>query len=488
MAYPVSAESESYTTFYFVRHAEKQDGQGDVALSTTGLERAQDLLDVLKDVPLSGVYSTDFRRTQQTARPTASHFGLAVVAYDHRRTDRRKWLEEVHQKHRGENILVVGHSNTVPEQVQSLTGQSVPGIEHNEFDTMYIVRMPHDSSSLIKLERHRYGNLEETGLFHFEDDIFEPHDLSAVTKDGDRIILASDEGAKLSFLTGIAEREFASSGRLSLPQSGELDAEGLAQDENFVYAVGSHSKKRRKVSLTAPKSHSRSYDKNLERMTNQGIRPEFLRYFVYRMPKTQGPIPSDPTVQRFSLTSVLKENSTLSPFFELPSKENGIDIEGLAAHGGNLYLGFRSPVFRGGFVPVLRSDTRDTSDSQLYFLPLLGRGIRSLCRVSDGFLLIAGPSGEGHEGFRLYHWDGLDCLPGARAEGQSEMGTVTLLGNIPSPAPMKAEGLEVLNETEDTYEILVVYDGVKNGRPSTFKVNKARLQSVQSTNILSPKL
>ena len=88
------------------------------------------------------------------------------------------------------------------------------------------------------------------------------------------------------------------------------------------------------------------------------------------------------------------------------SKENGVHIEGIAVKGGVLYLGFRDPVFRDTYVPVMTRKFDDPADTHdLLFVRLGGRGLRSLACVSDGFLNIAGPVGDGPGSYQLYHWD-----------------------------------------------------------------------------------
>ena len=88
-----------------------------------------------------------------------------------------------------------------------------------------------------------------------------------------------------------------------------------------------------------------------------------------------------------------------------------------------------------------------------YFVNLGGLGIRDIAVVEDGFLLIAGPVGDGPGDFSLYRWDGKDMIPGEGSPG----GTVRLLGQFPK-ASGKPEGLAVLAETADQYELLIVYD------------------------------
>src|SRR4030095_377034 len=88
------------------------------------------------------------------------------------------------------------------------------------------------------------------------------------------------------------------------------------------------------------------------------------------------------------------------------SKDNGLDVEGLAVHGDTLYIGLRGPVLRG-WACVLEvlptTDDRDPtrlrvaafSDGARYrkhLLDLGGLGVRDLCPDGDDLLVLAGPS------------------------------------------------------------------------------------------------
>jgi hypothetical protein len=160
----------------------------------------------------------------------------------------------------------------------------------------------------------------------------------------------------------------------------------------------------------------------------------------------------------------------LAPFLELPSKENGIDIEGIAADGDDLYVGFRGPVLREGYVPVLVFDFDEPKKAKTRYVNLGGRGIRDLVRVSDGFLLIGGPVGGEPVSYEVYFWDGEDCIAGTDVPPPEFPRS---LGEIPLPnQEAKAEGMAVLDETDSHYDVLIVFDGPRNGSPTRFRVTK----------------
>ena len=131
---------EPVTTFYLVRHAEKDYGR-DPNLTKAGRERAERLREILKNVDLAAVYSTDTRRTQQTAAPTAEDHGLRVISYP------ASLLQELAEKlrtvYRGKKVLVVGHSNTTPALTNYLTEtEDYPRFSELDYTNFYIVNLP----------------------------------------------------------------------------------------------------------------------------------------------------------------------------------------------------------------------------------------------------------------------------------------------------------------------------------------------------------
>jgi broad specificity phosphatase PhoE len=138
------------TTIIVVRHAEKELGGGDPPggdppLSSAGQARAEMLARMFGDARAPGhidaIYVSPTVRSQMTAAPVASRLGLTpIVAPAH---DARSLARRVLHEHSGGRVLVVGHSDTVPEIVKSLTGaKGLPPIGEAEYSTMYIVTAP----------------------------------------------------------------------------------------------------------------------------------------------------------------------------------------------------------------------------------------------------------------------------------------------------------------------------------------------------------
>ena len=152
-------ESQATTTMIFVRHAEKEATAGDdPGLSAAGQRRVAELSRQLVDADVvagvDAVYSTPYRRTQDTAKGVADALGLPIFTYDP--SDNEAVLEAILKKHKGKIILVVGHSNTVPTLIADLgASKKVPEIQEGEYDNIYIISIPWFGKT--KTIRLRYG-------------------------------------------------------------------------------------------------------------------------------------------------------------------------------------------------------------------------------------------------------------------------------------------------------------------------------------------
>ena len=152
-------ESQATTTVIFVRHAEKAAMPvDDPGLSPAGERRVAELTRQLRDADviqgIDAVYSTPFRRTEETARPIAEALDLPLNNYDV--ADTEAIMEHIVKVHKGKIILVVGHSNTLPALIGNMgASKRVPPIAENEYDNIYIVSIPWFGKT--KTIRLRYG-------------------------------------------------------------------------------------------------------------------------------------------------------------------------------------------------------------------------------------------------------------------------------------------------------------------------------------------
>ncbi len=154
---PVSVQAQDVTTVILVRHAEKvRDGGGrDPDLTAQGYARATELVRVLSDMNIAAVHSTPFIRTRETARPVAEHFGLEIIETMPTGSFIDGMARTIKENHRGEVVLVVGHSNTTPSLVNGLIGTSIPQIDDDRFDDLFVVTInSDDTGSFVRL---KYG-------------------------------------------------------------------------------------------------------------------------------------------------------------------------------------------------------------------------------------------------------------------------------------------------------------------------------------------
>ena len=129
------------TTIYFIRHAEKVDISKNPDLSTFGLDRAAHWNEIFSDIPFDAIYSTDFTRTKQTAAPTATNKKIDITLYVAKNIDFQKFKTD----NLGKTVLVVGHSNTIPDFVNKLINQEkYSNIEDKTFGNLYIVTLNGD--------------------------------------------------------------------------------------------------------------------------------------------------------------------------------------------------------------------------------------------------------------------------------------------------------------------------------------------------------
>jgi len=299
----------------------------------------------------------------------------------------------------------------------------------------------------------------------FSGDIAGHKDLSAAAffGDGEFLAIGADEGTAIQILRRADDGHFVVSHSINLvaeQDDGEVDIEGIAYSDNGrLYVVGSHSRRRQRIDDRRRKKDNR---KQLEKSESE---PGREKLFELRI-DSSGKLTDD--IETTSLQSRIESDPILGPFSQIPGKENGVDIEGIAAIGDELVVAFRGPVLRGGHVPVLKFDFDKPEDAETLLINLGDRGFRDIARVSDGFLLIGGPVGNEPISFDLYHWNGKDGV-----EGKEESSPVRHLGQIPIPEKKaKPEGLAVMDTNSTHWEVLIVFDGVKHGAPTVFRVER----------------
>ena len=105
-------------------------------LSETGLKRASLWNNIFSEVDFDEIYSTEYKRTIQTASPTATAKKIQVKLYNPKTLN----IESFKKETLGKKVLIVGHSNTTPKFVNQMINQNLfTDIEDETFGNLYIV-------------------------------------------------------------------------------------------------------------------------------------------------------------------------------------------------------------------------------------------------------------------------------------------------------------------------------------------------------------
>jgi hypothetical protein len=325
-------------------------------------------------------------------------------------------------------------------------------------------------------------------LFGGESRAAETHtNLSAVRNDGRCLWAAGDETATIERLTEVLGEDGQVSGyadhvtfRLAdlvdLPAGPdeEADIEGLASSDGWLWAIGSHSLKRKRIKGDQSGAKARKRLATVVREEN--------RYILARLPLEDGPDGLPVPVRKAadgrtaavlggrgdSITDLLRDDPHLAPFLAIPSKDNGIDVEGVSVHGDRLFVGFRGPVLRGWAVLLeVRPETDPGDPSRLrlrklngsryhsHFLDLRGLGVRDLCPDGDDLLILAGPSMALSGPVRVHRWKNASAVTAPEIVRELE-----LVGDLPhGDGEDHAEGIALVDG-----KLLVVYDSPSEAR------------------------
>jgi phosphohistidine phosphatase SixA len=140
-----ASDAAAQATIFLVRHAERADAGSpsgaamadDPELSDAGRARAASLAAILADAQVTAIYTTEYKRTRQTAEPLAAARKLAVTTI--KANEPTRLLESL--KGATGNVLVVGHSNTVPDILLGLGIRTPVTIKEDEYDNLFILTM-----------------------------------------------------------------------------------------------------------------------------------------------------------------------------------------------------------------------------------------------------------------------------------------------------------------------------------------------------------
>jgi broad specificity phosphatase PhoE len=122
-----------------VRHAEKVDASQDPELTDAGKQRAERLAKIVKKYKPGAIYSTDFKRTRDTAAPMAARRKLKIEVYDAKKPAE---LIDAIMKSKTKRFMIVGHSNTIPGLVNLLGRKELfKNLDDPEHGVIWIVRL-----------------------------------------------------------------------------------------------------------------------------------------------------------------------------------------------------------------------------------------------------------------------------------------------------------------------------------------------------------
>lgn len=143
------------TKIFIVRHAEKAGQSGDPPLTAIGEKRAETLARILDKSGVSVVFSTNTTRTRETVNNYADPRRIGIKLYG----NISQLANLIKSTYVGKNILVAGHSDTVPATIRALGVSSAPEIG-NEFNNLFIVTLAADGSgSLTRLKYEIHHDL-----------------------------------------------------------------------------------------------------------------------------------------------------------------------------------------------------------------------------------------------------------------------------------------------------------------------------------------
>lgn len=132
LAAPTTAQAAE---IYIMRHLQKADVSKDPALSQEGAANATSVAELLGASGIKALFATDTQRAEQTAAPLAARLGVPVTNYDPREVPA---LVATVRAVPG-NVLIVGHSNTVPDLVAAFGGAKPAPLTEQDYGTIYQV-------------------------------------------------------------------------------------------------------------------------------------------------------------------------------------------------------------------------------------------------------------------------------------------------------------------------------------------------------------
>jgi hypothetical protein len=319
--------------------------------------------------------------------------------------------------------------------------------------------------------------------------------LSAIARDGDTLFAADDESPAICRLMQGQGQDWRQVGVTRLADmvpdlpggpDGEMDIEGLDVHSEYLWIVGSHSLAREQPKK---KDEPQAAIARLGKPPRDDPNRRFLGRVPIIAPMVAGPVELGthapgapghdlavahlPMQGQGGLVGLLRQDEHLGRFVNIPAKENGFDIEGLAAlGGGRVFVGLRGPVLRGWAVilelqltadgPGLLAAAPISDDGRRYrkhFLDLGGLGLREMTRAGGDLLLLAGPTMDIDGPVHVHRWrDALEVTGDTLVDRRRLAPPVLRLPY--GEGCDHAEGMALIGQDE----LLVVYDSPAEAR------------------------
>lgn len=327
--------------------------------------------------------------------------------------------------------------------------------------------------------------------------------ISSIARTGKYLWVAGDENVSVQRLELLEDGSYGKAvsfflkDYIELPSADtEADVEGMDIAGGYLWLVGSHSYKRKKM-----RAGKKDQQKEMDRLSEVSLDPN--RNLLARIPIIQNqdgeyvlmkecPDPENPdnmlraaklnhSSKKWSeLTKKLKKDKHLGPFITMPGKDNGLDIEGLAVYKDKIFLGLRGPVLRGWAI-ILEIELKETKENFLklrkgedgsyykkHFINLFGMGIREILTDEEDILVLAGPTMDLDGTMEILRWKKGTQHDAGQIVAREEVESVLVLPYYAREHGInKAEGFVF---TEDK-GLMITYDSPSESRLSgDFKV------------------
>jgi hypothetical protein len=329
--------------------------------------------------------------------------------------------------------------------------------------------------------------------------------LSAALFAKGHLWVASDEATSVERLstsdnlTFNRHRSFPLSDLVRLPALGtdfdqEVDIEGMEFQGDFLWVVGSHSTKRKNIKKVK-NGNADNGPKQIKRLAR--IERAGNRYLLARIPMVSnaqtgevelaassgarqsaqlpGGVDTNALMDAIKGAGQGQGDPHLAPFMDIPGKDNGFDIEGLAIAGERVFIGLRGPVLRG-WATILEVAFKPDAGSHLelkdigpggmlyrkHFLQLKGLGLRDMFFAGTDLIMLAGPTMNLSGPTIVLKWEG---AANSSSESLVRSDDLRMLFTVPhGDGNDHAEGMTMMPDDGTPARVLIVYDSPANHR------------------------